>query len=104
MFNVAVPVDEDADLPVDLVRQLRELPCEFLGDDLPGRDAPREQFFEAVKLTALEPLRLPFDITNNSSSDSRAPCLLADIGILHQIGGGKQPQASRFEVSGRRPA
>ena len=52
---------------------------EFLSDDLTRLDAPREQFFETVKLTALEPLHLPFDVTDSSF-------LRIDTRILHQLG------------------
>ena len=66
VLDITVAIDQDADLAIDFVRCFRELPREFLRDDLARRDAPVVKLFEAVNLIMLESLYVSFDIANSS--------------------------------------
>ena len=50
VLNVALAIDEGADLPACFVREFAQLPGEFRGDDLIGRYAPGIQLFYAPQL------------------------------------------------------
>ena len=65
VLDVSVPIDEHADLAMNLVRCFGQLTRELLGDYLPRRDAPLIEFFEAMYLICLEPLQVTFDIANS---------------------------------------
>ena len=52
-LDVALAVDERADLPPRLVRELGELARELGRDDLLRRDAPRVELLDAPELVGL---------------------------------------------------
>jgi hypothetical protein len=70
-FDVALPVDERAELPSGLVREFGELARELRSDDLLRRDAPRVELFDAPELIGLKPLR----VAVNGADDDCPPCL-----------------------------
>jgi hypothetical protein len=67
-LDVALAVDERADLPPRLVRKLGELARELGRDDLLRRDAARVELLDAPELVGLEPLRVPLYVADDSSS------------------------------------
>ncbi|MFL6254477.1 MAG: hypothetical protein ACJ74T_05620 [Pyrinomonadaceae bacterium] len=71
-LDVALAVDERADLAPRLVRKLGELARELGRDDLLRRDAPRVEFFDAPQLVGLQPLRVPLYVADDPSSPR--PC------------------------------
>jgi hypothetical protein len=68
-LDVALAVDERADLSACLVGEFRELARELGRNDLLRRDAPRVEFFDAPELVRFQPLRVSLYVTNCSSSD-----------------------------------
>ncbi|HXG64572.1 MAG TPA: hypothetical protein VNO70_05665 [Blastocatellia bacterium] len=48
ILNVAVAVDQHADLPVDFMGDFRKLAGKLLRDNLARRDAPLVELFQAV--------------------------------------------------------
>jgi hypothetical protein len=71
-LDVALAVDERADLAPRLVRELGELARELGRDDLLRRDAARVELLDAPKLVGLEPLRVALYVADDSSS--ARPC------------------------------
>jgi hypothetical protein len=61
LVYVAAPIDENSDLPTDLVRDLGELARELLRNDAVRRDSAIVEFFETAYLVRLEALRFSFD-------------------------------------------
>ena len=53
VFDVAVAIDERADLPVDFVRNFRKLAGKFLRDNLSRRDASFIELFKSLNLIVL---------------------------------------------------
>jgi len=71
-LDVALAVDERADLPPRLVRKLGELARELGRDDLLRRDAARVELLDAPELVGFEALRVALYVADNSSSAPRA--------------------------------
>jgi uncharacterized ferredoxin-like protein len=67
-LDVALAVDERADLATRLMREFRELARELGRDDLLRRDATRVELFDATQLVGLEPLRVALYVADGSSS------------------------------------
>ncbi len=67
-LDVALAVDERADLAPRLVRKLGELARELGRNDLLRRDAARVKLLDAPELVGLEPLRVALYVADNSSS------------------------------------
>ncbi len=52
-FDMALPIDQDTNLPACLVRKLGYLPGKFGGQNLVRRDTPRVEFLYAAQLIGL---------------------------------------------------
>jgi hypothetical protein len=50
VFDVTLPIDQGTYLPISFVRELRQLACELLSDDLMRRDATLIELFDAPDL------------------------------------------------------
>jgi hypothetical protein len=61
MLDIAVAIDQRADLSIDLARKLCQVAGEFLRDYLARRDATLVEFFESLNLAWLETLKISFD-------------------------------------------
>jgi hypothetical protein len=53
VFDAALSIDQDSDLPTGFVRKLGYLPCKFGGQNLVRRDTPRVKLFYAAQLIGL---------------------------------------------------
>jgi hypothetical protein len=62
VLDVPFPVDQDSDLPSNLVGKLRQLPCKLGGDDLVCRDAPLVHLLQSANLIGLEPQCFSLDL------------------------------------------
>ena len=66
VFNMPAAIDERADLPPYLVRQLRKLAREFRSQNLMRGDAPGVKFFYAAKLIRLEARGVSYYVLDGS--------------------------------------
>jgi hypothetical protein len=66
VLDVALAINQRADLPPGLVREFRELAREFGRDDLLRRNAPRVELLDAAQLVGLETLRVAFYVADTS--------------------------------------
>ncbi|MCA1816318.1 MAG: hypothetical protein LC746_07920 [Acidobacteria bacterium] len=66
VLDVALAVNEDADLPAGLVREFGELSRELGRDDPLRRNAPRVEFLDAAQLVGLETLRVAVYVADTS--------------------------------------
>jgi hypothetical protein len=81
VLDIAFAIDQHADLPADLGRQLGQLPGKLVSDDMSWWNAPVVQLFQAVNLIGFQSLNVAFDRANRRYLLGR---LAAAIGILHQ--------------------
>jgi hypothetical protein len=58
VLDVALAINEHADLPPGLVREFRELARELRRDDPLRRNAPRVELLDAAQLVGLQALRV----------------------------------------------
>ena len=65
VLDVALAVDEGAELAARLVREFGELARELGRDDLLGRDAARVELFDAPELVRLEPLGVAVNLCDD---------------------------------------
>jgi hypothetical protein len=71
VFDVALAINEHADLSAGLVREFGELTRELRRDDSLRRNAPRVEFLDAAQLVGLETLRVAFYVTDSSRPPKR---------------------------------
>ena len=62
MLDCAVPVEKDADLAADVVRELGQLASKLIRDDPIIRDSALAQSFEGFDLTRLEASGVSVDL------------------------------------------
>ena len=60
VFDVTASIDEHTNLPIDLSRNLGEMPREFLCNDVARMDAPLIELLQAVDLAWLQSLQVTF--------------------------------------------
>jgi hypothetical protein len=65
MLDIAIAVDQRADLTVYFARQFGQMAGEFLSDDLARRDATLVEFFQSLNLARLESLKVSFDVADD---------------------------------------
>jgi len=63
---MSTAIDERADLPANLVRQLSKLAREFRGQNLMRSDPPGVKFFYAAKLIRLEARSVSYYVLDGS--------------------------------------
>ncbi|HEY6330808.1 MAG TPA: hypothetical protein VI756_15865 [Blastocatellia bacterium] len=68
MFNIAIPINQDADLPIDLSRQLGKLPGKFLGDYLVWGYSFLIELLETPNLTRFQSVQVSFYASNIQTS------------------------------------
>jgi len=78
MRHVSASVDEDADLPADLVRELGQLAGELVGDEAVGGEAAPVEALERANLARLEALGVAEDADRSRSPRMRT---LAHVGL-----------------------
>jgi hypothetical protein len=66
VLDVALAINQRADLPPGLVREFGELAREFGRDDPLRRNAPRVELLDAAQLVGLETLRVAFYVADTS--------------------------------------
>ena len=66
VFDVALAVDQHANLTVNLVRQFGQLSRELLRYDLARCDSPLEKLLKALDLIGFQSLNVSFDCANKS--------------------------------------
>jgi hypothetical protein len=64
IFDVTFAVEQNADLPVDLVRNLRKLAREFGRNDLARSDATRKELFNAAQLILFKTVGVSENVAN----------------------------------------
>jgi hypothetical protein len=66
VLDVALAINQRADLSPRLVREFGELAREFGRDDALRRNAPRVEFLDAAQLVGLKSLRVAFYVADTS--------------------------------------
>jgi hypothetical protein len=64
VFDVTFAVEQNPDLPVDLVRDFRKLSRQFRRNDLARSDAPRKELFNAAQLILFESVGVSENVAN----------------------------------------
>jgi hypothetical protein len=70
-LDLALAIDEDSHLTVDLARDLGELTGELLGDELPRWNSPLVELQESLALLSLEPCDVAFELMNRKKTPYR---------------------------------